>query len=105
MLCSKISKISAPFLQVVGNLTRICFIDLSWPGKVHDARVYACSDFKALVDRQNTFKVAADSAYPLGRSLMKPFSENDTQTNPRKKLFNKRLSSARTVMTENLFGR
>ena len=105
MLCSIISKISAPFLQVVGNLTRICDVDLSWPGRAHDARVYHCSQFKAWVDRQLTFKVAADSAYPLGRSLMKPFSDQECQTNPRKKLFNKRLSSARTVMTENLFGR
>ena len=51
------------------------------------------------------FKVVADTAYPLGRSLMKPFTENDAQRDPRKKLFNKRLSSARTVLTENLFGR
>ena len=105
MHCSKICKISAPFLQVVGNLTRICDIDLTWPGKAHDARVYHCSEFKKWVDRQGTFKVVADTAYPLGRNLMKPFTENEAQRDPRKKLFNKRLSSARTVLTENLFGR
>ena len=105
MMCSKICNILALFLQVVGNMQRICDIDLSWPGKVHDARIYSCSTFKGWVDLQQTFKVAADSAYPLGRALMKPFSDAECQQNPRKWVFNKRLSALRTVMTENLFGR
>ena len=89
----------------MGNLTRICDVDLTWPGKAHDGRVYHCSDFKKWVDRQRTFKVVADSAYPLGRNLMKPYTEPEAQRDQRKKLFNRRLSQARTVLTENLFGR
>ena len=105
--CSYICKISAAFLQVVGNLNRICDVDLTWPGKAHDARVYLNSYFKRWVDRQRTFKVVGDSAYPLGKNLMKPFTVQEVERDRtgRKKLYNKRLCASRTVLTENLFGR
>ena len=90
---------------MVGNLTRICDVDLTWPGKAHDTRVYINSYFKKWVDWQRTFKVVGDSAYPLGKNLMKPFTVQEAGRDPRKNLYNKRLCASRTVLTENLFGR
>ena len=105
MHCSYIYKISAAFLQVVSNLTRICYIDLTWPGSANDTQVYMNSYFKKWVDRQHTFKVVGDTAYPLGKNLIKPFTVQEAEMDPRKNLYNKRLCDSSAVLTGNLFGR
>ena len=90
---------------MVGNLTRICDVDLTWPGKAHDARVYINSYFKKWVDRLRTFQVIGDSAYPLEKNLIKPFTVQEAEMDPRKNLYNKRLCDSSAVLTGNLFGR
>ena len=103
--CAYICKISAAFLQVVGNLTRICYVDLTWPGSANDAQVYMNSHFKKWVDRLRTFQVIGDSAYPLGKNLIKPFTVQEAEMDPRKDLYNKGLCASSTVLTGNLFVR
>jgi hypothetical protein len=91
--------------QVTANETRICDIDMKWPGKAHDSRVYMNSEVKVWLEEQVPFTAAADSAYCISRVLVKPFTQNESANDPRKRLFNRRLSGLRTVMTENIFGR
>ena len=93
-------------------------INIGWPGKVHDARVFSNSSvftkgqngslFPA--DRSKVINgvkvpviIIADAAYPLLPWIMKPFPDNGNL--PRDKShFNYRLSRARMVV-ENAFGR
>ena len=91
--------------QVTANQTRICDLDMRWPGKTHDSRVYTRSDVKVWLEAQVAFMAAADSAYPISSVIMKPFTDNESANDPRKRLFNRRLSGLRTVMSENVFGR
>ena len=94
------------------------FIDvkIGWPGKVHDARIFAnsscyrkCSSGTMFPDWCRTIGgvsvplvILGDPAYPLLPWLMKPYLEN-TSTPPRERNFNYRLSRARMVV-ENSFG-
>ena len=93
------------FSQVTANETRICDIDMSWPGKAHDSRVYTRSEVRVWLEDQVAFKAATDSGYPISNVIVKPFPEDQSARDPRKRLFNKRLSGLRTVMLENVFGR
>lgn len=92
-------------------------INIGWPGKVHDARVFAnsscyrkgCSG--TMFPNKTTIiggvsvplVILGDPAYPLLPWLMKPYLEN-ASTTPRQHHFNYRLSRARMVV-ENAFGR
>ena len=95
------------------------FLDIyaGWPGKVHDARVFANSTlyskgiegklFPSWTERMDGCSVPlvilGDPAYPLMPWLMKPYTENE-HTPQDKKHFNYRQSRARMVV-ENAFGR
>ena len=94
-----------PILYVTSNETRICDIDFSWPGKAHDARVYNASEVKMWLEGQQTFKAAGDSAYPISKVMMKPYSQAVSERDPRMRLFNRRLSGLCTVMSKCVFGR
>ena len=48
--------------------------------------------------------IAGDSGYPISEVLIKPFTTAEAANDPRKRLFNRRHSGLRTVMTENIFG-
>ena len=92
-------------------------INVGWPGKVHDARVFSNSSlFKKANDGtllpsrpklmngvQVPLVILGDPAYPLMPWLMKPYLENSSTT-AKEHHFNYRQSRARMVV-ENAFGR
>ena len=92
-------------------------IYLGWPGKVHDARVFANSSFyqkgqsgtllpdwkKQLDGTDVPLVILGDPAYPILPWLMKAYPEHPNMSQEQK-LFNYRLSWARMVV-ENAFGR
>lgn len=81
-------------------------LDCDWPGKTHDARVWAWSAVRTYLEAvPGPFLIAGDSAYPISPVLMKPYSNREAADDPQKRLFNERLSSIRTVNTENVFAR
>ena len=90
--------------QVLANDWRICDLDVRWPGSTHDSRVWGRSQVKPYVEQQRRYLVAADSGYPISDVLIKPFPTNDAGQDRRKRLFNRRISGLRTVMSENIYG-
>ena len=92
-------------------------VNIGWPGKVHDARVFvnstlyqkACSGTmlpdwsRSLGGVSVPLVILGDPAYPLLPWLMKPYLENASSTSQERK-FNYRQSRARMVV-ENAFGR
>ncbi|XP_071943732.1 uncharacterized protein [Antedon mediterranea] len=91
-----------------------------WPGRTHDARVFAHSALPELAANNNGLLFSAeknkqlsglnvpvcligDPAYPLQPWLMKGYINNNHLT-PTQRHFNRQLSSARVVV-ENAFGR
>lgn len=90
--------------QVIANEKRILDLDISWPGSTHDSRVWNRSQAKIYLESQRRFLVAGDSGYPISEVLIKPFSNNEADGDRRKRIFNRKLSGARTVMSENIYG-
>ncbi|XP_028678812.1 uncharacterized protein LOC114667607 [Erpetoichthys calabaricus] len=98
---------------------RLCFWDINvgWPGKVHNARVFGNSSlyergqsgmlFPNITERFGGIDVPVvmlgDTAYPLLPWLMKPYPENQQMT-PAQITFNNRLGKARMTV-ERAFGR
>ena len=89
--------------QVVANDWRICDLDVGWPGSTHDSRVWCRSQVKPYVEQQRRFLIAGDSGYPISEVLIKPFNINEASQDKRKRIFNRKLSGLRTVMSENIF--
>ncbi|KAG6933217.1 hypothetical protein G0U57_019683, partial [Chelydra serpentina] len=100
---------------LVDHKGRFTNINVGWPGKVHDARVFKTSglfrrlqqgvyfpDHKITVgDVEMPTVILGDPAYPLMPWLMKPYTRAlDTE----KELFNYRLSKCR-MLVECAFGR
>ena len=92
-------------VQVVGNNSRICDIDCSWPGSANDSTIYHYSAVKQHMESQVTYKCAADSGYRISQIMVKPYDTVAAYNDRRKKKFNSALSAIRTIMTENIFGR
>ena len=92
-------------VQVVGNDSRICDIDCSWPGSANDSTIYHYSAVKQHMESQVTYKCAADSGYRISQIMVKPYDTVAAYNDRRKKKFNSALSAIRTIMTENIFGR
>ena len=102
---------------VVDFRGRFMDINVGWPGKVHDARVFANSSFFHRVNSgvylpnwtreikkvDVPLCILGDPAYPLLPWLMKPYAESVALTNSQR-IFNYRQSRARMVV-ENAFGR
>lgn len=92
-------------------------VNIGWPGKVHDARVFVNSSFYQKVQNGTLLPnwshqingvavpllILGDPAYPLLPWLMKPYIETVHSTNKQRN-FNYRQSRARMVV-ENAFGR
>ena len=91
-------------VQVVANDEFIYDLDCGWPGQTHDARIWNRSEVKAYIEEQRRFLIAGDSAYPISENLIKPYSTGEAAGDRRKRLFNRRLSGLRTVMSENVYG-
>lgn len=90
--------------QVIANEKRILDLDISWPGSTHDSRIWNRSQAKIYIESQRRFLVAGDSGYPISEVLIKPYSNNEADGDRRKRIFNRKLSGARTVMSENIYG-
>ena len=91
-------------VQLVGNDVFIYDLDVGWPGGTHDARIWNRSRVKRHIELQKRFLLAGDSGYPISENLVKPYPIAETANDPLKRLFNRRLSGARTMMSECLFG-
>ncbi len=72
-----------------------------WAGSTHDARVWRSSSTKAFMEEQEEFVCLGDTAYPMSRTLMKPYAD---PSGNRQVAFNRALCGARTQMTENVIG-
>lgn len=102
---------------MVDNRGRFTDVYVGWPGRVHDARVFANSTVyqkgqsKTLLPNITRkikgvdipLVILGDPAYPLLQWVMKAFPNNGHLTDPQKN-FNYRLSKARVVV-ENSYGR
>ena len=91
-------------VQVVCNDQFICDLDCRWPGSTHDSRVWIRSSVKPYLEEQRRFYIAGDSGYPISEILIKPYTTAESAQDARKRLFNRRLSGLRTVMSENIYG-
>ena len=92
-------------------------VNIGWPGKVHDARVFVNSSFYKKACSGTLFPnwsrqisgvrvpplILGDPAYPLLPWLMKPYLESTNSTD-KERNFNYRQSRARMVV-KNAFGR
>uniref|UniRef100_A0A8C3XL67 DDE Tnp4 domain-containing protein n=1 Tax=Chelydra serpentina TaxID=8475 RepID=A0A8C3XL67_CHESE len=86
---------------LVDHKGRFTNINVGWPGKVHDARVFKNSGLFRRLQQGMPTVILGDPAYPLMPWLMKPYTGAlDTE----KELFNYRLSKCRMVV-ECAFGR
>uniref|UniRef100_A0A3B1IRQ6 Putative nuclease HARBI1 n=1 Tax=Astyanax mexicanus TaxID=7994 RepID=A0A3B1IRQ6_ASTMX len=101
---------------VVDHRLQFWDINVGWPGKVHDARVFGNSSLYEKGQSGQLFPnitesfagvdvpvmILGDAAYPLLPWLMKPYPENQ-QTTQAQTTFNNRLSRARMTV-ERAFG-
>ena len=87
-------------------------LNFSWPGRAHDARVYAQSplaeELSELCHVENrrideTFHIIGDSAYPLSNNLMTPYRVRKQNMTIEQKQFNTHLASKRAII-ERAFG-
>ena len=92
------------------NDLRFSSVDVGYPGKDHDARVFRASDlwFESgeRVDKLFAcpeYHLVGDAAYPIKSYLLKPFRETGNLTQPQR-TFNHRLSCVR-VVSERAIGR
>lgn len=106
---------SVTMQAVVEYRGRFMVVNIGWPGKCHDARVFVNSSVYlkgnsgSLLPQVTTrlsgvdvpLVLLGDPAYPLLPWLMKPFPDNGNTTRPQK-TFNYRQSRARMVI-ENAF--
>lgn len=91
-------------VQIVGNDELIYDIDCRWPGSTHDARVWNRSEVKKFVEAQRAFYIAGDTGYPISDTLIKPYTTAEAGQDRSKRVFNRKLSGLRTVMSECLYG-
>jgi hypothetical protein len=66
-------------------------------------RVWRGSVVKQVMEAQTEFCILSDNAYPMLRTLLKPFSRRKVTT-PDHGCFNHKLSGMRTILTENPIG-
>jgi len=89
-------------VQVIGDGSLLIRdLDIRWAGSTHDARIWRNSSAKVILEQQTQFQIVGDSAYPISRTLIKPFKDTPTRQH---RHFNKALTALRTVCTENLIG-
>lgn len=80
-----------------------CFtsVDVSWPGSVHDARIWKRSSvYKIMRQNRSNALLLGDEGYPIAPFLMKVFKNPSTR---KEIMFNKLISKERVVI-ERMFG-
>jgi len=90
---------------VSDDKARILKFNCSYPGAVHDARVWrklGVYKHPQRYLRGNEF-LLADSAYPLTETTIVPYKHSSAHLSPSKRMFNHRLSGLR-VSVENCIG-
>lgn len=76
-------------------------VDVSWPGSVHDARIWANSEIHTIIRRNQVRAVLlGDAGFGVAPWLMTPFRRPG---NPVEQAYNNRLSSERVII-ERCFG-
>ena len=85
-----------------GEFIAVC---AKWPGRAHDARVWRNSAvfIKLSTGYTGDKYFIADSAYPISRHLLKPYSTQEAAAAPVKQHFNNVLTKDR-VLIENVIG-
>ena len=91
-------------VQVISNSERICAVDVGWPGSAHDSRIWTRSLERLIVEADPSHRICGDSAYPISAVMVKPYPARETRNNRENRIFNKKLSQIRTLMTEDVFG-
>ncbi|CAH1993118.1 unnamed protein product [Acanthoscelides obtectus] len=76
-------------------------VDVSWPGSVHDSRIWKNSDVREVMRRTQNIFLIADQGYGIEPWLMTPYRE--PVNIDVKKAYNKLLSKERVVI-EQCFG-
>jgi DDE superfamily endonuclease len=77
--------------QIVGNDRGLILdINADWQGANNDARIWATSPIKEVINRQRRFLVAGDSAYPISDICITPYRVAEAANDPTKRLFNRR---------------
>ncbi|KAG5879793.1 hypothetical protein JTB14_027201 [Gonioctena quinquepunctata] len=77
-------------------------VDVSWPGSIHDSRVFRTSDLFPLGEHLcQPYYIVADSAYPSSNWVITPF-RNNGHLDPIQVYFNTTVSKTR-VKSENSF--
>lgn len=88
---------------VIGDFDGVIRMVLpAWPGSYHDSRVYRVSEGKRLIEAQDRYMIAGDSAFCLTDTTITPYPN---PANRAETLYNRKLSGLRTKATENIFGR
>ena len=63
-------------------------------------------DAKVLIEGMNPpYRVLGDSGYPISKCLITPYSTDEAEVDPTKRLFNLRHCGMRAEATECIFGR
>lgn len=95
-------------LAVCTHNRKFSYILVGFPGSVHDARVFRCSDLftqistdPAVLFPSTNYHLIGDAAFPCSRYLLPTFKKTLANT-PRKKRYNKKISRTRIVV-ENAF--
>ena len=98
---------SVNLLAVCDNKLKFTYVNVGWPGSVHDARVYRNTLLPILEEDEQDLlaggHLLGDAAFPVATYLQAPFRDNCHLT-PRPTVFNKKLSSTR-MSIERAFGR
>ncbi len=76
-------------------------LETRWAGSTHDARVWRNCQAKQVMEGQQEFMLAGDLAYPMARTLIKPYPQPQTQA---QLLFNRSLLSLRNFCTGQTVG-
>ena len=77
-------------------------LETRWAGSTHDARVWRNCSAKQVMEQQQEFTITGDLAYPMSRTLMKPYPHPQTQS---QLLFNRSVMSLRNYCTANTAGK
>ena len=93
--------------QIIGGLDGLIYdVDFRCPGSVHDATVWRFSQARPYIEtRWPKYFLAGDSGNFKCAVLITPNSAQEELNNPRRRLFNIRLSGLRCETTECIFGR